>query len=232
MLQFVYNIDFAKFISNIKKIILAEDLDRALSLCKSVSHTSLAKISLKAIEAAETDPTTVKGTIEEETIDFLPKLESRINALPAFATLILLVGILGTIDSLWVSFESIEILDTAEKQARLAKGIASSLNPTSLGLIICMAFIAGYQIAKGMAIRLTEKIHLGVSVLNNLLVPEEVAYVSAPINAGTHVAAPTPSSAPKEETGSTESAPHSVEADDANFDDASVEDIKDEEEII
>lgn len=231
MLQMVYYIDFSKFLANFKKIIQAEDLVRAINLCKSASHTSLPYISLKAIEAAERDPTTVRGTIEEETIDFLPKLETRLNILPALTTLILLIGVLGTIDGLWEAFDSIEVLDTSEKQARLAHGIAGSLNPTALALIICMIFLAVHQLLKGIAIKLTERIHYGVTILVNLLVPQEVGYIAAPAGG-----APAMMASAHEET---EELSQSQMADeqkeeggDDNFDDAAVEDIKDEEEII
>src|SRR5690606_3078807 len=118
------------------------------NICKSASHTSLPHISLKAIEAAERDPTSVRGIIEEETIDFLPRLENRLPALPALATLILLVGILGTLDALWHAFDAIAVLDTSEKQARLAHGIAGSLNPTAMGLLAAMIFLAAHQYLK------------------------------------------------------------------------------------
>ena len=88
MLQFVYHIDFVRFLNNLKRSIQAEDLARAVSLCKSQSHTSLPLICLKALEAAERDPTTVRGTIEEATIDFLPRLESRLGFLPALSTML------------------------------------------------------------------------------------------------------------------------------------------------
>jgi biopolymer transport protein ExbB len=226
MLQFVYNVDFKKFLNNLRRSVQAEDLDRAVSICKNASYTSLPAIGLKALEAFERDPSSVRGTIEEETIDFLPKLETRIGILPALSTLILLIGVLGTIDGLWAAFDSIEILDTSEKQARLANGIAGSLNPTTMGLLMSMIFLTGHQILRGLAIRLTERIHYGVSVLLNLLAPQEVAtYVSAPVMAP-EASAPTES---KREAAPTDS---KIEEEDDSFDDASVEDIKDEEEII
>ena len=99
----------------------------------------------------------MRGIIEEETIDFLPRVEARLTILPSLSTTILLIGVLGTIDGLWEVFNSIEILDTSEKQARLANGITESLNPTTLGLIVCIVFLSMHQALKGTAIRLTEK---------------------------------------------------------------------------
>jgi biopolymer transport protein ExbB/TolQ len=228
MLQFVYNVDFKKFLNNLRRSVQAEDLERAVSICKNASYTSLPSIGLKALEALERDPHSVRGTIEEETIDFLPKLEARISILPALSTLILLIGILGTIDGLWAAFDSIEILDTSEKQARLANGIAGSLNPTTMGLLMSMLFLTGHQMLRGLAIRLTERVHYGVSVLINLLAPQEMAtYVAAPMaEASAPLAQETVS---KREAAPTES---KTEVEDDSFDDASVEDIKDEEEII
>jgi biopolymer transport protein ExbB/TolQ len=233
MLQFVYAIDFSKFLTNLKKMVAAEDLDRAISLCKNVSRTSLPYISMRALEAAETDPTTVRGTIEEEAIDFLPAIERRLNVLPAFTLLIMLVGVLGTIDSLWTAFQSVDVLDTAKKQATLAQGIATSLNPTAIGLVFGMLMLAGYYVLKGIAISLTDRIHHGVTVLTNLLVPQEmVAY--APVASGDgggggdapeRVAASDSAAAP-------DNASQGSQGNDEAFDDVSVEEIKDEEEII
>jgi biopolymer transport protein ExbB/TolQ len=228
MLRFVYNINFTKFLGNFKKTVQAEDLDRAINICKNASHTSLPKISLRALEAAERDPSTVRGTIEEETIEFLPKIESRLTAIPTISTIILLIGVLGTIDSLWTAFNSLAVLDTPEKQAQLTSGIASSLNPTAMSLLICIVLIAGHQFLRTLAIRLSERIHYGVTILHNLLVPAEVAaYV-----AGVEAAAPAPM-AMSSHTIIDEAQPAASEGEaDDNFDDASVEDIKDEEEII
>src|SRR6185437_10534642 len=75
-------------------------------------------------------------------------------------------------------FQSIDVLDTAKKQATLAQGIAAALNPTALGMVFGMVLLAGYYLVKGMAVNLVERVHYGVAVLTNLLVPQEaMAYM-------------------------------------------------------
>jgi len=226
MLQFAFNINFTKFLTSFRKAVTAEDMERAMSLCKSTSKVSLPRIALRALETAEMDPSKVRGTIEEETIEFLPRIEARLGIIPALATLIMLVGILGTIDSIWAAFHTVDVLDTAKKQATLAKGIAGALNPTAMGILVCMLLLFSHQVLRGMALRLTERVHHGVAVITNLLVPPETAtYVAAAPAEAAAAPAPAPAAAP-----AVEQKPEG--GGDDSFDEATVEDIKDEEEII
>ena len=231
MLQLVYHIDFAKFLANLKKMVNAEDLTRAITLCKNTSGTSLPHIASRALEAAEADPSKVRGTIEEEAIVFLPQIDKRLAILPAITLMIMLIGILGTIDSLWTAFQSIDVLDSAKKQATLAQGIAGSLSPTALGLVFGMMLLAGYHVLKGMAANLTDRLHHGVTVLLNLLAPQEAAYfMPGPAQSQE---SPSIASAPRPEVDFNAGAKEASEVHaDESFDDVSVEDIKDEEEII
>lgn len=236
MLHFVYNINFRKFLNDIKKMVLSNDIDRAMNRCKGASKTSLPKITLQALKASETDPSTVKGTIEEETIEFLPNLERRLEFLPAMATLVLLIGVLGTLDGLWSTFHSINILDTAKKQASLAEGVASTLNPTALGIVLTMIILASHHFLRSAAIRLAEKVHYGVAVIHNILVPAEVpTFVAAAMPAaqmGVDSALVDSLNADVSDTKQTKSKEEEFGGLDDAFDDASIEDIKDEEEII
>lgn len=225
MIKGVYNVKTSKFLGELRKMIEAEDHDRARNYCKTVSTTSVPGIALTALEAHAQDPDKVKGALEEAAIDFLPKIETGISILPAIATIILLLGVLGTVDGLWAAFHSIEILDTAKKQASLANGIAGALTPTAFGLVIAMTALAAHQIVRGFASTLVDKTSYAVTVLHNLLVPKEtaVAYAAMPMGMATGAAANDSADDFEEEE---------EEEEDDTFDDAAIDDIKDEEEII
>lgn len=225
MLQFVYHINFSKFLSNLKKMVAAEDLSRAINFCKSVSGTSLPYIATRTLEARDTDPTTTRGTLEEESLLFLPRLEARLTILPGLAIIIMFIGVLGTIDSLSIAFRSIDILDTSKKQAALSHGIAGSLSTTAMGLLACMLILFAQQFLRSTALKLTESMHYGITVLNNLLVPAEAVSYAAPPQAEpqpTYDLAEQPTSA----------APVAQEAASEQPEEAPIDDIKDEEEII
>jgi hypothetical protein len=191
-------------------------------------------IALKALEAAEADPTTVRGAIEEETINFLPRLEARLTLLPAMASLAILAGVLGTLDGIWATFHAVDVLDSAKKQATVAKGLAASLGPAAMGILVAAITIFVHQILKGYALRVIERIHLGVSVLNNLLVPSESTAFVPIAAAGAAVtpvatAAVTTASAGDVSKGSDTQAGANANATPVV---TASEDIKDEEEII
>ena len=224
MLQFVYHVNFSKFLANLKKMISAEDLSRAINFCKSVSNTSLPRIALKTLEARDTDPTTTKGALEEESLSFLPKLEARLSVLPALASLIMFVGVLGTLDGLASAFRSIDILDTAKKQAVLSQGIASSLNTTAMGLITCMIILVSQQLLRGLAFKLTDQVHHGITVLSNLLVPAETM-AFAPMMAEPQQAYEVADTQQQQQAAPQEAPSEQPE-------EAPIDDIKDEEEII
>lgn len=232
MLYAYYNVNIPKFLKEIRKMVDAEDHDRARNYCKTVSSTSIPKIALSALEAHSQDPSKVKGQIEESTIEFLPRIEARLNLLPALATLILLIGVLGTIDGLWGAFHSIDVLDTAKKQASLANGIAGSLTPTALGLLVAMLTLMAHYIVKGIALGLVEKIHYGVSVLNNLLVPQGMVVAAAAAPALMQANDYDDSDDDESDMALAASDDDTDDEDEDTFDDAAIDDIKDEEEII
>jgi hypothetical protein len=95
-----------------------------------------------------------------------------------------------------------------------------------------MLILVGYYLVKGMAIRLTEKMHYGVTVLSNILVPAEVASVmpvamAEPMQMQMPLSSPAESAPAPQPIATTQGAPS-----DANVADAVVQDVKDEEEII
>ena len=150
--------------------------------------------------------------------------------LPAISTLILLIGVLGTIDGLWGAFHSIDVLDTAKKQASLANGIAGSLTPTALGLLTAMLGLAAHHFVKGIAINLIDRIQYGVTALHNILVPQEIP---APVYHAPLQMAPVQEPVHEQHNNiDTSSQNEDLASHENTFDSATIDDIKDEEEII
>ena len=125
---------------------------------------------------------------------------------------------------------SILLRSLAKKQATLANGIAGSLTPTALGLMISMLGLAANHFTKSVAVNLTERIHYGVTVLHNLLVPQDVTIQTVSgIGAGMIPQMMSPEGLDVTDVVEEEKEDND---DEDTFDDAAIDDIKDEEEII
>ena len=67
-------------------------------------------------------------------MEVVPKVELRLGYLQLVANVSTLFGLLGTIQGLIASFSAVAAADPAQKAELLAKGIATAMNTTAMGL--------------------------------------------------------------------------------------------------
>lgn len=77
----------------------------------------------------------IKDGVEEDTILQIPRIYERLNYIALVANAVTLLGLLGTIQGLQMSFSSLAGLEAAEKAAALSKGISVAMNTTAWGLV-------------------------------------------------------------------------------------------------
>ena len=230
LLQFVYNINFEKFVDKLKILVKSNEAEQALELCKKTSNVGFPRIAEKAVEAGIGDPSMVRGVIEEEVVAFVPRLDKGSSFLSLIGVLAVLVGVVGTISSLWTTLYSMEVVDTTQKQLSIGLQMSESLSYTMCALIICISCVLMSFYIKSQAVNIANKIYHGVSVLHNLY-PQQpgFGFVSAP--------APEPDKTAEdssmEEGQEVFESGASTEVSSADIGEFSeVDEIKDEEEII
>ena len=84
----------------------------------------------------------IREGVEEAAIQQVPRLSQRLNYLSLFANIATLLGLLGTITGLQLSFSSLATVDAAKKAALLATGISQAMITTAFGLIGCPCMVA------------------------------------------------------------------------------------------
>ena len=173
-LQIIYRIDFPKFNKAMKKFLDSGDYNHAKSYCYSTSKTGLPMIAVRAIEQREDHPDKIKGHMSEAALDFIPRIRKRLNQLPNFAAVCIMLGALGTIEGMWVSFQSAEILEFGVKSLAFSRGVSESLIPLIFSLICAVILIIPYGILDSIAYRLEGEIEHSLCVINNILAPEPV----------------------------------------------------------
>jgi biopolymer transport protein ExbB/TolQ len=138
-IQFQYSINSRAFMAKLKKYILSDNIDRAISLCNSRSQALLPKVLKSGLTRAKDSTHDIQNAIDEATLEAMPKLEARAMYLPTLANLSTLIGLFGTIVGLIMAFKaSGEGADAVQRQAFLQKSIAIAMHTTALGIFVAI----------------------------------------------------------------------------------------------
>lgn len=88
--------------------------------------------------------TEIQESVEETAIQQIPRVSERINYLSLFANIATLLGLLGTISGLQLSFSSLASVEAAQKATMLASGISRAMVTTAFGLIVAVPCMIMY----------------------------------------------------------------------------------------
>ncbi len=109
----------------------------------------------------------IREGVEEAAIREVPKMSQRLNYLALFANIATLLGLLGTIAGLQVSFSSLAAVEASKKAGLLAQGISQAMNTTAFGLIVAVPCMVFYTILNNTQVRLTKDLDEAVVRLMN-----------------------------------------------------------------
>jgi len=138
-IQFQYSVNSRAFMAKLKKYILSDNIDRAISLCNSRPHALLPKVLKSGLTRAKDSVEDIQNAVDEATLEVLPKLEARALYLPTLANLATLIGLFGTILGLIMAFRaSGDAVDAVARQTFLQKSIAVAMHTTALGILVAI----------------------------------------------------------------------------------------------
>lgn len=137
-----YKVNSHEFFAQIRKLVMAGNLDRAIKLCEAGDYPVLTLVKAGLTHASQGEDQ-IDAALSETLSDLKPEVEKRIGALWSLANIATLIGLLGTVFGLISTFAAISRpdLSQADKQSLLANGIAEAMYNTALGLgiaVICM----------------------------------------------------------------------------------------------
>lgn len=111
----------------------------------------------------------VQEGVEETAIIQVPRLSQRLNYLSLFANIATLLGLLGTITGLQLSFSSLATVDAAQKASLLASGISQAMITTAFGLIVAIPCMVAYTFLVNKQNQLTKDLDQSVVKFLNYL---------------------------------------------------------------
>jgi biopolymer transport protein ExbB len=156
------------FLENIRKLVLAGNLDRAVKLCSATS-APVAQVAKAGLQRFHRGEIAVAQAIEESLVDVTPLIKKRIQILWSLANIATLIGLLGTVVGLIRAFGAVAAAKPEERSNMLAKGISEALNNTAMGLGIAVTCIIAHAILGSMSKRQASDLEAFSLKLENLL---------------------------------------------------------------
>lgn len=100
----------------------------------------------------------IQEGLEEAAIQQIPRLGDRLNYLSLFANVATLLGLLGTIAGLQLSFSSLASVEAAKKASMLASGISQAMLTTAFGLIVAVPCMIAFTFLANKQAQLTKNL--------------------------------------------------------------------------
>jgi len=137
-----YRVNSKEFFAQIKKLVSAGNIDRAIKLCEASDYPILQLVKA-GLTHSNKGPDEIDAALSEKLSELKPQAEKRVGALWSMANISTLIGLLGTVSGLIATFGAIAApgLSQADKQRMLSNGIAEAMYNTALGLgiaVFCM----------------------------------------------------------------------------------------------
>jgi biopolymer transport protein ExbB len=137
-----YRVNSKEFFAQVKKLVQAGNIDRAIKLCEASDYPILQLVK-SGLTHANKGPDEIDAALSERLSELKPQAEKRVGALWSLANIATLIGLLGTVSGLIATFSAISQagLSQADKQRLLSNGIAEAMYNTALGLgiaVFCM----------------------------------------------------------------------------------------------
>lgn len=169
------NINVVSFTEHVVKLIINKKSDEAYKLCHSGGKRALPRIIGAGVEKAGESSEIIVSAMEEETLHMVPILEKRVNYILVIGNVSTLLGLMGTIFGLILSFAAVAQpdVDPIEKSSMLASGISTAMNTTLLGLIISVPCVLIFSILKTKIDNTIQEIDRYATSVLKVLLPRE-----------------------------------------------------------
>jgi biopolymer transport protein ExbB/TolQ len=169
-LIFRYSINANHFMAQIQKLVLANNIDRAIKLCNSVPSAALPRVIKAGLTRANKGEFAIATAVQEATLEVLPELTKRTSTLTSVANIATLLGLLGTIVGLIDAFTAVATAPPDQKSSMLTAAIAIAMNTTALGLVVAIPLLSAYVFLNNATKRMLDEVDQYSVKLQNLLV--------------------------------------------------------------
>jgi biopolymer transport protein ExbB/TolQ len=168
-LFFRFNINGGQFFNQIQKLVMANNIDRAIKLCNAADKAALARVIKAGLTRANKSEADIAAAVEEAMLEVAPAISKRVPMISALANIATLLGLLGTIFGMIEAFRAVATVSADQRATALAKGIAIAINTTGFGLMVAIPLLAAHIFISNLAKKISDEVDLYAVKLENLL---------------------------------------------------------------
>ena len=163
------NINSTAFMAQIQKLIMANNIDRAIKLCNAEPHAALPKVVKAGLTRANLSEKEIENAVDEATLEVGPMIGKRTGYLGMLANVATLTGLLGTIWGLITAFKAVAQASAEMKQQLLAQGISIAMYTTAGGLMAAIPTLILQSIIQNQSNRILDDVdQYGLKTVNLL----------------------------------------------------------------
>jgi len=163
------NINAPAFMAQIQKLIMANNIDRAIKLCNAEPHAVLPRVIKAGLTRANLTEKEIESAVDEAVLEVSPLVNKRTAYLGMLANVATLLGLLGTIAGLILAFDAVARASAEMKQTLLAQGISVAMYTTAWGLIAAIPTMMMQSVIQGRTTKILDDIdQYGLKTVNLL----------------------------------------------------------------
>lgn len=166
----VHQQDAGDLFSQIKRLIQANELEKAQKVCAQKPGSALSIMCKRVLQETGSSEEDVKLSVEEGVMEAVPMVQKRGHTLSGLASLATLMGLLGTVMGLIAAFTAVADAPPDQKSILLTRAISVAMNCTAFGLMVAIPAMFFQLVLSGAVKKLTDDIDVTAMKLENLLI--------------------------------------------------------------
>lgn len=168
-LYFDYSMKAEPFMAKINKLVEEDKIEEAITFCAANEKKPLAHVIKRILERSDRDDHAIGASLDIAASEMAPKLTKNLGYLAMVSNVVTLIGLLGTVVGLIMSFKAVSFADPSQKQTLLADGISLAMHATAMGLLVAIPVMVCYSFLHARQGRLFSEIDLNANKLIELL---------------------------------------------------------------
>jgi biopolymer transport protein ExbB/TolQ len=144
-LYFDYSMKSDEFMGKVMKLVEEEKIEEAIAYCAANEKKPLAYVTKRVLERSDRDDHAIEQSLDIAASEVGPGLSRNLGYLSMCSNVVTLIGLLGTVVGLIMSFKAVSFADPAQKQTLLADGISVAMHATAAGLMVAIPIMVIYS---------------------------------------------------------------------------------------